>query len=401
MKKLLTTITLSLSLLLTPILTTPTLASEVISPQSQQSILSTKTIKPTKVTLNCKTTTLNTGSTATLTPIISPSTVTNKSVTWKSSNTKIATVDSSGLITGIKAGKANITVTTIDGKKKATCKVTIKTAPIVKVTGISLDKSSMTINVGDTETLIPTITPDNATSQNITWESSNNKVVKVDSNGKIQGLKAGNATIAAISKDGSKKARCSVTVRDIQIPTIVSIVDITQTITQGDNYTLPSMVEAIMSDETKKQVAITWSSLIVDTNKTGTYIFYGTVQGWNKDVKLTLIVTSKVQTIEDVQQLIVGNWVTSNYKIGLEFSNNGSLIQSYYYTNSWYTKDEIEYSIISPTEMKFKYIRWYDSMFDRWFISKDDDKIFNFTINDKELTILNWSQYGGATFKKW
>ena len=367
MKKLLTTIstiTLSLSLLFTSVL--PTLASEVnpninsnssitnisnISEQSSMSSMTTKTIRPTKITLNKKSTSINVGSSETLTPTITPTTATNQNVTWKSSNTKIATVDSSGLITGIKAGKANITVTTIDGKKKATCKVTIKTAPIVKVTGISLDKSSMTINVGDTETLIPTITPDNATSQNITWESSNEEIAIVDSEGNITGLKSGNATITSITKDGNKKATCEITVVAVEddtpivnvesvsldrktismkigenetltaiitpndatnknliwnssnesvltvdqngrivavgsgtsnitvtsidgnktdicevtvekdeIPiTISSISDIYQTINQNDSYSPPSTVEALMSDNTKKQVGITWN----------------------------------------------------------------------------------------------------------------------------------------------
>ena len=152
MKKLLTTIstiTLSLSLLLTPILTTPTLASEAsLNPNqqiSQQSLLSTTSIKPTKVTLNCKTTTLNTGLTTTLTPTILPSNATNKSVTWKSSNTKIATVEN-GLITAIKAGKSTITVTTVDGKKTAKCTVTVKSIPVSTITSIAT--VSVTTTVG-------------------------------------------------------------------------------------------------------------------------------------------------------------------------------------------------------------------------------------------------------------
>jgi len=285
MKKLLTTIstiTLSLSLLFTSVL--PTLASEVnpninsnssitnisnISEQSSMSSMTTKTIRPTKITLNKKSTSINVGSSETLTP----TTATNQNVTWKSSNTKIATVDSSGLITGIKAGKANITVTTIDGKKKATCKVTIKTAPIVKVTGISLDKSSMTINVGDTETLIPTITPDNATSQNITWESSNEEIAIVDSEGNITGLKSGNATITSITKDGNKKATCEITVVAVEDDTpIVNVESVSldrKTISMkiGENETLTAIITP--NDATNKNLI--WNSsnesvLTVDQN---------------------------------------------------------------------------------------------------------------------------------------
>jgi len=178
MKKLLTTIstiTLSLSLLLTPILTTPTLASEAsLNPNqqiSQQSLLSTTSIKPTKVTLNCKTITLNTSSTTTLIPTISPSNATNQSVTWKSSNTKIATINSEGLITGIKAGKATITATTVDGKKTAKCIVTVKTAPIPTITSIAT--VSVTTTAG-TAPILPNqvvATMSNRTTKNVnvTW----------------------------------------------------------------------------------------------------------------------------------------------------------------------------------------------------------------------------------------
>jgi len=226
-KKLLSTIstitlslTLSLSLLLTPILTSPTLASEVNTSQLNSISLSTKTIKPTKITLNCKTITLNTGSTETLIPTISPSNATNKSVKWKSSNTKIATVNSEGLITAIKAGKSTITVTTVDNKKSAKCTVTVKTAPIA---------------------------------------------------------------------------------------TIMSISDITKTINQNDSYSLPKTVEAIMSNNSKQQVAVTWSPSTINTSKVGTYEFYGKVNGYSKQVKLTLTINSTVppeQTIYYIPDIV-------------------------------------------------------------------------------------------------
>ena len=216
-KKLLTTIStiaLSLSLLLTPTLISPTLASEV-NQSSNQSSLSQKSltsIKPTKVTLDSKKLQLNTGSTITLTPTIFPSNATNQSVTWKSNNTKIATVDLDGVITGIKNGKTIITVTTVDGKKTAKCVVTVKTAPIIKVTGINLDAENISMNVGDSDILTVTITPDNATNQNVTWISSDESIVTVNSEGEIEGLKPGDATIIATTKDGNKKATCEITV---------------------------------------------------------------------------------------------------------------------------------------------------------------------------------------------
>ena len=127
LKKLLTTITLSVSFVLLSTNTLPVFASEVTQNQILN-LASTKIIKVIKTTLNKKTTTMNVGANETLIATISPTTATNKNATWKSSNTKIATIDSTGNVKGIKAGKATITVTTVDGKKTAKCTVTVTTA---------------------------------------------------------------------------------------------------------------------------------------------------------------------------------------------------------------------------------------------------------------------------------
>jgi len=276
-----------------------------------------------------------------------------------------------------------------------------KSLTSIKVSKVTLDLKKLQLNTGSTETLTPTIFPSNATNQSVTWKSNNTKIASVDLDGVITGIKNGKTIITVTTVDSKKTAKCTVTVKTSPIPKISSISDITQTINQNDDYTLPSTIEAVLSDDSKKQLPIVWNPKNVDTSKSGTFIFYGSVQGYNKSIKLTLNILEKQQTIEEVQGLLLGDWVIPSYKIELKFSNNGSLIQSYYYTTSWYSKDEIVYTVISPTEMKFDYIRWYDSSFDKWFISKDADKIFNFKVSGNELIIFNWSQYGGATFKKW
>ena len=81
----------------------------------------------------------------------------------------------------------------------------------VAVTGISLNKTSTTIRVGENETLTPTFIPINATNQSITWTSSNESVATV-SDGTVTGVAVGNATITATTDDGGYKATCDVTV---------------------------------------------------------------------------------------------------------------------------------------------------------------------------------------------
>lgn len=80
-----------------------------------------------------------------------------------------------------------------------------------KVTGVSLDKTNLNLNPGKGGTLIATITPGNATNQNVTWESSDTKVVTVD-NGLVTAVAEGSATITVTTEDGSKTATCTVIV---------------------------------------------------------------------------------------------------------------------------------------------------------------------------------------------
>lgn len=131
-----------------------------------------------------------------------------QSVKWVSSNKKIATVDSKGVVNAKKDGKVIITAK-IDNKTYK-CNITIKTK--TKVTGISLSQSSNNIYVGDTFSLNTTINPNNATNKNVNWSSSNSSVATVN-NGIVTGLSEGTTTIIATSEDNSGiKASCTVAV---------------------------------------------------------------------------------------------------------------------------------------------------------------------------------------------
>ena len=169
--------------------------------------VNTVNVPVTGVSLNKASTSLAVGGTETLTATITPSNATNKTVSWSSSNTSVATV-SNGTVTGKAAGTVTITATTQDGGKTATCTVTVTT---VAVTGVSLNKTSTSLTVGGTETLTATITPSNATNKTVSWSSSNASVATV-SNGTVTGKAAGTATITATTQDGNKTATCGVTV---------------------------------------------------------------------------------------------------------------------------------------------------------------------------------------------
>ena len=166
-------------------------------------------ISVTGVTLDQSALPISVGGSAELKANVTPENATNKTVTWSSDNTAVATVDASGKVTAVAPGTATITVTTADGGKTANCTVTV-TQPVNDVT---LDKTTMDLFVGNGGTLTAKIQPDNASNKTVDWTTSNAGVATVDANGKVTAVGAGKATITATAADGSeKKAVCEVTV---------------------------------------------------------------------------------------------------------------------------------------------------------------------------------------------
>lgn len=170
-------------------------------------------IKVNKITLNKTTASVTKGKTLQLTATVTPGNATKKEVKWSTSNKNVAMVSTSGLVTTKSAGTAIITCTAQDGSNvKATCKITVKN-PVVKVTKVTLNKTTATLAPKETLTLKATVAPTNATNKAVTWKSSNTKIATVSSSGKVTAKAAGTVTITCRAKDGSgKKATCKITV---------------------------------------------------------------------------------------------------------------------------------------------------------------------------------------------
>ena len=164
-------------------------------------------VKTTKITTTTKSLTLAKGATyKKLASSIAVTPVTSKEkVTYSSSNKKVATVSSKGVIKAKKAGTAKITVKS--GKKKVV--VTVKVTG-VKTTNLSGVPAAKSVSKGKSFKIKAIATPKN-TDEKITFKSSNKKVVTVTSKGVVKGLKKGTATITVQS--GSKKMTCKVTVK--------------------------------------------------------------------------------------------------------------------------------------------------------------------------------------------
>ncbi len=179
------------------------------------------------ISLNSQTGELRVGEQTTLIATITPDNATNKSVTWKSDNTEAATVEN-GVVTAVGEGKANITVTTEDGNKTATCMITVlpeeepepepEPTPepdpepeVINVESVALNSQNEELKIGETTTLVATVMPSNATNKKVVWSSDNTNVATVN-NGVVTAVGEGSANIKVTTEDGNKTATCMITV---------------------------------------------------------------------------------------------------------------------------------------------------------------------------------------------
>lgn len=204
-----------------------------------------------KVTLNKTAMTMYVGDTQSLIASVIAvdgvdiSSETKSDISWSTSNSTVAIVDSNGSVKGLSTGTATITAkyTFCDVNYTATCKITIDGKP-----GISLNKSSLSLYIGDTSTLSSTVTP---TGSVITWSSSNTNVATINSSGKVSAISSGTATItASIRYNGvNYSTSCSVKVTK---PTI------TLSSTSGSVYQGASV--SISATTNPSGYSVTWSS---------------------------------------------------------------------------------------------------------------------------------------------
>lgn len=206
------------------------------------------TVPVSGVTLNKTTLNLTKGSSETLSATIDPSDATDKTVTWSSKDAAIASVDQAGKVTAVKSGKTTITVTT--GEKDASCEVTITTP----VESVSLDRTSVTLEEGQTTTLEAIVSPNDADDKTVTWTTSDGAVATVV-NGVVTAVSEGSATISASS--GGKPATCSVTVqKGVVAVTSITMNKATLALEKGQSETLTATV----SPEDATDKTVTWSS---------------------------------------------------------------------------------------------------------------------------------------------
>lgn len=246
----------------------------------------------------------------------------SKSVKWKSSNKKVATVSKSGYVTGKKKGTVKITATSKKSKKvKKTIKIKVTN---LKAKSVTMSKKSAILFPNDKTTLKATVKGSAGFyNQGVTWKSSNTSVATVTSKGIVTAKKAGKATITATEKGGSKKATCAVTVSGIKVDKANKSVSVTATV---NNATEKSMHYVVY----KNGKAAETSYFVTDATPAELNAALGKIsaKAWNTNSNFKTdakVAQAGNKTIDELAQSGIGN---KNYtKLDITIKNGNQDIK--------------------------------------------------------------------------
>ena len=209
------------------------------------------TVPVTRITLDRSAMSLEPGHTGVIRATVWPSDATDATVTWATADQSVATVDDAGGVTAVEEGSTVITATA--GDKSAFCTVTVSYG-IIAVSSVSLDKTELNLIEGDTDNLIATVLPDNATDKTVGWSSNNTRVATVEA-GVVTARGEGTAVITAVA--GDKTSSCEVNVTK-KVVHVVSV-----SLSRSDLYLAvgeSEVIEATVLPDNATDQSIVWSS---------------------------------------------------------------------------------------------------------------------------------------------
>lgn len=199
------------------------------------------------------------GKTMQLSVLYNPKTASNKTITWKSSNSKVVIVNSSGYIKAVGPGTAIIKATSADGGYTDTATIEVTgSGTSISASEIVFKESSYSVGINGTISLNPIITPNNTTFKAIKFTSSDASIATVDENGLVKGLKEGTVNITATLTHNNLKATTKVVVKYIPVTSIkLNNVQAEATIKKGE--TLSISAEILPSNASNKNISFTSS----------------------------------------------------------------------------------------------------------------------------------------------
>ena len=274
-------------------------------------------IEPNSITLVPTAATIQVTESLLISYDIAPSNSHNKMVTWSSSNPGVATVDSTGFVTGASIGTTTITATTQHGNKTATCDITViaYTAPNILVSSIAANPKTLTLYVNDSAIVNALITPSNASNQQVAWSSGSPLVASVAADGTVIALSPGVTTVTVTAQDGSNKTdTCIVTVLSRAV-TGITLSPSSMNVTVGYTQTFAPSISP--SNATNKNLI--WGSsnplvVTVDENghitaiASGTATVTVTTEDGGKQASCTITVTAPGAIPVYALQVVPSEW---------------------------------------------------------------------------------------------
>ncbi len=259
----------------------------------------------TEIALNETTTSLWVGDTKTITATTSPTTASNTSVEWSSSDNNVASVSSEGVITANGEGTCTITCTAVDRYgTKSTCEVIVKQ----QVTEIALSETTASLWVGDTKTITATALPTTANNTSVEWSSSDENVASVSSEGVITANGEGTCIITCTAADGyGTKSTCEVTVK--QQVTEIALSETNASLWVGETKTITATASPTTANNTSVEwyssddnVASVSSEGVITANGEGTCIITCTAaDGYGTTSVCEVTVMQQTTSVEQLQ----------------------------------------------------------------------------------------------------
>lgn len=397
---------------------TSVFGTSVTSEAASKKTVKSVTLKVNGKKVNSKTTSLTVGKTLTVKTTVNPTSA-KKSISYKTSNKKIATVTSKGKVKGVKAGTAKITVT-VKGKdnrkktawfkvkvakkkptatptKKPTTKPTVKptatTAPQeVEVKSISLTASATTIEAGQTAQLRVEFTPANATNKTVTYTSSNPEVATVNASGVVTAIKDGETTIVATTANG-KTATIAIKVAKVN-PTKLELSSTSLDLTVGDT----NVLAAVFTPADTTATGVTWTSQnekVVQVDATGKVraIGAGTTTVTAKSVADPSLVAQCTVTVKDK---------TNDKTDGVSISVANSLKD---YENTVFTGNNADVKVrvykdgqpVGNTDVTLK-MEYKSGTGDYWYISNNQSNSSTVKTDDQGIASFTVSLHTGLKY---
>jgi uncharacterized protein YjdB/beta-N-acetylglucosaminidase len=290
----------------------------------------------TGITLSQGAATLKIGENTTLTANILPTNSYIKNLTWNSTNSSIASVDSNGKVNAITIGTANITATTLDGNKVATCAVTVgKTL----ASSISVNSTEFPLVIGNYLQVAPTVLPATTTDSSYDISVADITIATVE-NGKIKGLKTGDTIVTLKTKDGSNKT-CTFTLKVTEtVATLTNLtVDNTGIITKiALGTTAKSITDNITTNYTEKLLNVS-GTVLADTDKVGTGTKVQIISGTNILQEYTIVIYGDINgdaKVSASDYVFIKNNIMATIslnnveKLAADYNNDGKVTASDY-----------------------------------------------------------------------